>query len=552
MDRTDSAPRPDAPWAATIRRYYESYAGNQFILHGNVRDRFILPDGTFGTIADMLETLTRSFDILISYRIDRGLWIERGGNKLGAGALQSSKIGAGHSPDTCIPELALFLRKIIFRDTAPKLKIAVVIHDVDTIAPALQRSLNYDLSHLVSTITSWATDTVYRDHPLATFLLSDTLQDIHPQITRNNRAVQVLVETPSPAYLEKALALWAPKYPKSLGGVDLPALASALRGVTLSRLEMEIALANFDGKPLELARVSEIKKRIIEQEAGELLEFIPPRRTLDDMAGMEPVKKLFATFASMWRTGQTAKFPKGVLASGPVGTGKTFLVECVSGSIGFPVVKLKNFRDKWYGNTEANLERIFRALRALAPCVVFIDEADQALGKRDSGANDGGLSGRIYSAMAQEMSDPATRGKILWFLATSRPDLIEVDLTRPGRVDVKLALMPTGTKAESLALLKNLMRRDALIPDAATEAQIDAMVERLPVWLTPGAAEAICADIYSGLCGNKDTTVIAELTRIFTDYQPPVKTEIMEHQIRLSASTTTRADMLPPEFRQYR
>lgn len=78
------------------------------------------------------------------------------------------------------------------------------------------------------------------------------------------------------------------------------------------------------------------------------------------------------------------------------------------------------------------------------------------------------------------------------------------------------------------------------------------MVERLPVRLSPGAAEAICADVYSGPCGDKDTTVVAELTRIFTDYQPPVKTEIMEHQIRLAASTTTRADMLPPEFQQYR
>ncbi len=51
------------------------------------------------------------------------------------------------------------------------------------------------------------------------------------------------------------------------------------------------------------------------------------------------------------------------------------------------MVKLKNFRDRWVGSTESNLERIFRLLRALGRCYVFIDEADQMLGKRESGGD---------------------------------------------------------------------------------------------------------------------------------------------------------------------
>ena len=50
-----------------------------------------------------------------------------------------------------------------------------------------------------------------------------------------------------------------------------------------------------------------------------------------------------------------------------------------------PVVKLKNFRDKWVGSSEGNLEKIFRLIRALGRCIVFIDEADQTLGRRESG-----------------------------------------------------------------------------------------------------------------------------------------------------------------------
>ena len=82
-----------------------------------------------------------------------------------------------------------------------------------------------------------------------------------------------------------------------------------------------------------------------------------------------------------------------VLLCGPVGTGKTFMVECLAGEAGVPIVKLKNFRDKWVGSTEGNLEKIFRLLQALGRCYVFIDEADQAIGRRESASGDCGNFG---------------------------------------------------------------------------------------------------------------------------------------------------------------
>src|SRR4029078_5969028 len=151
-------------------------------------------------------------------------------------------------------------------------------------------------------------------------------------------------------------------------------------------------------------------------------------------------------------------------------TGKTYLVECLAGEAAVPVVKLKNFRDKWVGSSEGTLEKIFRLIRALGRCIVFIDEADQTLGRRDSGSNDSGLSGRISSMIAQEMADSGSRGRVVWILASSRPDLIEVDLKRPGRIDVKVPILPTTTAAESAQLLKLLAKRYRLEQrDAARE-----------------------------------------------------------------------------------
>ena len=123
---------------------------------------------------------------------------------------------------------------------------------------------------------------------------------------------------------------------------------------------------------------------------------------------------------------------------------------------------MKNFRDKWVGSSEGNLEKIFRLIHALGRCYVFIDEADQALGRRDSASGDSGVGGRIYSMLAEEIGGSTNRGRVIWVLASGRPDLIEVDLKRPGRVDVKIPLSPTTTPREGFDLNRMLCGKRGL------------------------------------------------------------------------------------------
>jgi hypothetical protein len=81
------------------------------------------------------------------------------------------------------------------------------------------------------------------------------------------------------------------------------------------------------------------------------------------------------------------------------------MVECLAGEAGVPVVKLKNFRDKWVGSTEGNLEKIFRLLHALwAVAMSSLTRPIRRWATRHGG-NDSGVSGRIYSMLAEEMSD---------------------------------------------------------------------------------------------------------------------------------------------------
>jgi SpoVK/Ycf46/Vps4 family AAA+-type ATPase len=100
---------------------------------------------------------------------------------------------------------------------------------------------------------------------------------------------------------------------------------------------------------------------------------------------------------------------------------------------------LKNFRSKYVGETEGNLERVLSLLRAMGPVVVVVDEADAALGSREQDG-DSGTSSRVFGMIASQMGDTRYRGRIVWMLLTARPDLLPIDLKRQGRAEVHIPL----------------------------------------------------------------------------------------------------------------
>ena len=76
----------------------------------------------------------------------------------------------------------------------------------------------------------------------------------------------------------------------------------------------------------------------------------------------------------------------GLLFTGPMGTGKTFVAEAFAKESGLTAIKLKNFRSKWVGATEGNLERILQVVQAIGQVIVIIDEGDRAFGSGSDGA----------------------------------------------------------------------------------------------------------------------------------------------------------------------
>ena len=97
-------------------------------------------------------------------------------------------------------------------------------------------------------------------------------------------------------------------------------------------------------------------------------------------------------------------------------------------------------------------------LQAMSPIAVIVDEADAQLGNRSS-SGDSGVGNRVFAQIAQFMGNTELRGKVIWFLLTSRPDLLPVDLKRQGRAEEHIALFYPETDEERLAMLRAMQKK---------------------------------------------------------------------------------------------
>jgi ATPase family associated with various cellular activities (AAA) len=550
-------PRPLPAWARDLIDLYESNAASQFIIYGNVHDRMVFPAGPrceprLGTLSDfLLNVLLARFDVALSYDLGNGIRVEKGGEKFSTWPAFKENQNLPKAPRPAVDTLTHYFRYCanLARVSQDALQVGCFIKTADLLAPRLEGGLDYDLNALSTLVRDWASDSLLTSHALATFLITENLNDLHSLIVNNPRVARIKISLPSSQELEEALALLAPQNPITLGGYPggLSAAASLLTGSTLGAVESMLKTKEYRKQKLSTEALFDLKKQLVENDCNGLIEFVQTRRNLDDLYGLEKVKAWLRQDVALWQKGETEALPKGYLICGPVGTGKTFLVECLAGEAGVPVVKMKNFRDKWVGSTEGNLERIFRLLQALGRCYVFVDEADQTLGRRESGTGDSGLSGRIYSMMAEEMGSSSSRGKIVWVLASSRPDLIEVDLKRPGRVDVKIPLFPTATPLEGFQLIRTLCHKRGINIAEEDFALVEA---NIPELLTPGAAEALAMKVYR-VVKTQEAPPVDALRGALANYRPPVPPEVMQKQIRLAVNESSDVGFVPACFTRF-
>ena len=554
-------------WAARLRDLFRTGAAAQFILHGNVFD-LVPAGGRLLSLKGFLdEVMFAGYDVVLHYDRSRGVRATRGGDDwsgwleqaLGPAEGARNALTLLREPGSALELIDRYLlRTLNLRavesaggkaPAAPR-KIAVIVDFAEFAVPrgdAVQ--LSGPFSANVVKALGWANDPGIQQSNIITVFISEGLHDLNALLVENPHTVSIHLPLPSEpemlAYLE---ALETSQFPdlRARCDVALDVLASRLSGLSRVGARTTIALALGNDQRITSKWLAERKKDVIERECQGLLEFIESPFTLDHVAGHDAVKAWLREDGELLRRGALRALPMGYLIAGRIGTGKTFLVQCWAGELGVPCVVFKNFRDRWVGATESNLEKIFAVLRAIGQVVVFVDEADQAAGKREGGDNDSGLSGRVYSMLAKEMSETRNRGRIIWVFATSRPDLLEVDLKRQGRLDVHIPLFPPQTEEELRGLLVAIAGKLKL-PLAPAD------VPDLPDHVTLGGNEiegVIVRALRMWELASEPKRPLKELlAEVFREVRPSAHTRKLEFMDLVAVKECTDGRFLPERYR---
>ncbi len=476
-------------WAERLGDAYLSGTSCVFLLHGNVRDLVpVAPPiagqadsiDAWGTVSDFLaREMFGRWDIVLSYDVGKGLRPLAGSDpeRLRAMAQWLTERAGGapswpRDPDAAMAMIDAILERNLIDPPEQRKRIAVVLDYAAYLVPAGESGSRSAASRMVR-ILSWARNPLLRRVNVAIVLMTESLADVHPRLTTSGAITAV--EVPMPDHVERerfALATAAASGVSADQDAAVRRMAAVSGGLTLESLRGVITLAARDGSAPDGREFAEKKKDLIERSCHGLVEFIEPRLSLDAVAGHGEAKNRLESDARAIRRGQFEAAPMGYLICGPVGTGKSFIAECYAGTVGIPCAVLKNFRSKYVGETEGNLEHALGVLRSLGPVVIVVDEADAALGNRES-TGDSGTSGRVFSMIARQMGDTRYRGKIVWMLLTSRPDRLPIDLKRQGRAEVHIPLFYPHDQQEMAAMFAAMARKAKVTLAAGLPGPID-------------------------------------------------------------------------------
>jgi AAA+ superfamily predicted ATPase len=536
-------------WADRVSELYFSGTASLFVLSGNVQDLVRSAEG-YGPLIDFLaEQVFGRWDLVLYYDLARGLraFAGRDGNRLKEMvALANKRVGdlaaARKDPATAFAMLDRFVQHNIMAEEADRISAAVLIDHASFLVPAGEPGrLSPSASAQVVTLLNWAGSPHLKRMNMAFALIDEQLSAISERISGNPHVAAI--EIPLPGEEERRAFVEHVTGGRDFAAVSdytAPELARLTAGLSLMDLNTMLRSALEGGQRLETAALRRLKKELIERQCRGLIEFIEPRWNLDMVVGHEGAKQRLREDTALLRRGDLHTLPMGYLVCGAVGTGKTFLAQCMAGEMGIPCVVLRNFRSKYVGETEGNLERVLNVLRSMGPVVVIIDEADAALGDRGQ-EGDSGTSSRVFSMIASQMGDTRYRGRILWMLLTCRPDLLPIDLKRQGRAEVHIPLFYPENPEEIRQMFVSMARKlgATLAPEDVPQvraklsgADIEAIVGR-----------ALRRSLLAGA-----TSVTREALREAAGQFLP-STEGMEKDLQEIAATLecTDIEFLPPE-----
>ncbi|XVF32749.1 hypothetical protein REPUB_Repub17cG0110200 [Reevesia pubescens] len=211
-----------------------------------------------------------------------------------------------------------------------------------------------------------------------------------------------------------------------------------------------------------------------------LADVIPPSDigvSFDDIGALENVKDTLKELVmlplqrpELFGKGQLTKPCKGILLFGPPGTGKTMLAKAVATEAGanFINISMSSITSKWFGEGEKYVKAVFSLASKIAPSVIFVDEVDSMLGRRENPGEHEAMRKMKNEFMVNwDGLRTKDRERVLVLAATNRPfDLDEAVIRRlPRRLMVNLPDAPNREK-----ILRVILAKEELSPSVDLEA----------------------------------------------------------------------------------
>lgn len=603
--------RPALPaWAETLRQKYLAGEASVFVLYRNVFDRYRVGERYYTLLPFLSEVLLKdNKQHIYELSIDLGVRVIQGGSAEEKAELYRHLEGKGLN--------GIF--ESLERQMRGQSSSALLIPYAGTLFPAAElHQLSLEERGAFTALHRWSLDEQFANCDNVVILVSESLADLSPALLTHPRVLAIALPMPDRADRHAAIRHYSPGMPAAeaelladhTAGLRLIQLASIVASEApqgMSQTQRRTLIASLlQGSPQAAERAEKLaaitagmtpaeirqivdptralpesgdpagemmalvrqrKRELIEKECAGLIEFIDPRHGLESVGGNEQIKGELLDIARLIQGCERARAPMGLLAVGPMGAGKTFVIKAFLKEAGLSGIALKNFRSKWVGSTEANLDRVLATVKAMGPIALLIDEGDRSFGRQGDDA-DGGTSSRVIARLKEFMSDPENRGQVLFILLTNRPDKLDTDIKRPGRLDRKIPFFYAETAAERAAVIGAVFERYR-VPVDFPEAHLLAACERLEGYSNADLeALALLAAEFAERAERIDSTLPSPpdarvrtgaaatpavsrevLARAIEDFMPPQETAMVGYMEMLAVAETSRRSLLPQRFR---
>jgi len=218
-------------------------------------------------------------------------------------------------------------------------------------------------------------------------------------------------------------------------------LAENLRGLTEEEAERALSqalVARYALSADTITDVLEAKKSLLKR--SEMLDFAEASDNMSNVGGLETLKAWLQQRRGAWEE-DARKFglepPRGMIILGVQGCGKSLCARAVAGEWNLPLVKFDTAAvyDKYIGETEKRIQKVFQVAEGLAPCVLWIDELEKVFAGSgpDSASADAGVSSRLLASFLSWMQE--RKAPVFVAATCNNVTVLPPELIRKGRFD---------------------------------------------------------------------------------------------------------------------